>query len=506
MVKTAREKAAVFIILFFLLILGIGCTRHPSIVQKRDALEKLSHELDYFFSDPSFANAFWGVAIKSIDTGEILYLHNENKGFMPASNMKLFTTASSLLKLGENYRFQTNLYVNGTIDDSGVLQGDLIIRGVGDPTISGRFHDGNATQVFEDWADSLKQKGIRAISGRIIGDDNYFTDEIMGAGWSWDYQSDYYAAQISALSFNDNCEEIIFSPGDSVGAPTTFRLVPQTDYVTVINKVVTADKVKGTDIIYNRERGRNIITCSGSLYIEDKNKMDWFSVENPTLFAATIFKETLQKKGIDVKGEAYDIDDVIDYRYNSRTEDIVARYISPPLSEIVLTINKVSQNLYAELLLRVLGKEFGGEGSAVKGAEIEKELFAKMGINPDYLVIADGSGLSRVDLVTPLSVVKLLTFMYRQPVGESYVDTLPIAGVDGTIRKRMKGTAAEGNVRAKTGYIGGVRALSGYVTTKDDEHLAFSMICNNYTVPTALANHVQDTVCERLANFSRNDH
>jgi D-alanyl-D-alanine carboxypeptidase/D-alanyl-D-alanine-endopeptidase (penicillin-binding protein 4) len=485
------------------IVLFAGCAKHPALLTKEDAVSKLRAELDYLFSDPSFANAHWGVAIQSLKNGELLYLHNENKGFMPASNMKLFTTAAALLKLGPNYIFNTRVYYSGTLSSDGVLQGDVIIRGCGDPTICERYAAGNATKVFQGWADSLAARGIRRVTGRIIGDDNYFGDEILGAGWSWDYESDYYAAQISALSFNDNCMDIFFMPGDSLGAPSSFQLRPASKFVSVINKVITADRDKGTTINYNRSRGGNKVFCTGTIFIGEKEKHDWFSVENPTLFAADVFRDILKSEDIEVSGEATDIDDLNSYSYLADSDHELAGYSSPHLSEIVTTVNKVSQNLYAELLLRVVGKEIGGEGRASMGARVAKSDFTAMGIDTAQLEMVDGSGLSRLNLVTPMSVVKLLTYMRRFPGYEAFYNSLPIAGVDGTIRNRMVGTAAQGNVRAKTGYVDKARALSGYATTKDGEELAFSVIVNNYTVATALANQIQDAVCERLANFSR---
>jgi len=484
-------------------VLLLGCSRHPALTAKIDALSKLRGELDYLLSDPAFAIAHWGVAIKSLKTGEFLYLRNENKGFMPASNMKLFTTASALLKCGAEYQFTTRLYYRGTLSANGVLDGDLIIKGVGDPTLTGRYAEGNPTKVFEDWADSLAAKNVKQVNGKIIGDDTYFTDEGMGAGWSWDYESDYYAAQVSALSFNDNCMDIFFTPGDSLDKLSTFRLLPNGQYVSVLNQVVTADKVQGTDIRYHRARGGNKVVCDGTIFVGEKEKHDWFAVDNPTLFAASAFKDVLTDKNIAVTGEAADLDDLESYQYADDSVHVLASHTSPHLREIVTTINKVSQNLYAELLLRVVGKEYGGEGSASMGAEVEKNLFTVMGIDPAQIDIVDGSGLSRLNLVTPMSVVKLLSYLRQQPVGKFFYDSLPIAGVDGTIKARMIGTAAQGNVRAKTGYVDKARALSGYVTTLDGEELAFSMIVNNYLVPTGLANQIQDAICERLANFAR---
>ncbi|MDZ7413932.1 MAG: D-alanyl-D-alanine carboxypeptidase/D-alanyl-D-alanine-endopeptidase [candidate division KSB1 bacterium] len=487
--------------LLFLLV-AMGCASPLKRMQLLTPVDRLRAELDYLFNDRAFANAYWGVAIQSLRNGEFLYLRNEDKEFMPASNMKLFTTAAALVRLSPEFRFRTRLLASGPVRN-GVLEGSLIVRGAGDPSITGRYHGGNMLAVFQAWADSLRVRGIHTVRGDVVGDDNYFADEVLGVGWSWDYQSDYYAAQISALSFNDNCMDIIFTPGDSVGAPARFRLEPATDYVHVDCLVTTAAKGRATGVSFDRAPGTNRVVIRGSIEIDGGESREWFSVENPTLFAAHVFRETLLRAGIAIEGKAVDIDSMIGFSYEPTSCQVLATYTSPPLSELVTTINKVSQNLYAELLLRTLGAECKGVGDAAHGAEVVKEVVVGFGADPEVINMVDGSGLSRLDMVTPKAVVALLRGMRRHQWGEVFCSSLPTAGVDGTLRGRMRGTAAENNVRAKTGYIGHVRSLSGYVRTADQEELAFCMIANNYTAPTALANSLQDLVCERLATFSR---
>jgi len=495
------QKKCLIILLFILAI--NGCVYIKPTQQSQPPAEKLKMELDQVFSEPAFSNAHWGVVIQSLKNGEYLYLRNPHKNFIPASNMKLFTTAAALVKLGPEFRFCTKLYINGSIDENGILHGDLIIYGCGDPTITGRYYQGNITRPLESWADSLIARNIIAIEGDIIGDDNYFEEEIMGEGWAWDYQSDWYAAQISALSFNDNCIDIYFAAGDTIGCPAKYHILPETDYVQVINKVTTVGNGLENETTFRRERGTNKVEIKGTIAINSPPKQDWFSVENPTLFTTTVFKQILEKKGIKVSGSPKDIDDLDRYVYQNKQTNLVFKYYSPPLQEIVETINKVSQNLYAELLLRTLGIHFRGMGDARHGIEVVKEFLQGIGINTEQFLMYDGSGLSRLNMITPTHVVKLLRFMRKHGYGDYFYKSLPIAGIDGTIKNRMQQTAAEGNVRAKTGFVGHVRSLSGYVTTTDNEELAFSMIANNYSVPTSMANLIQDLVCERLANFSR---
>ena len=279
-----------------LVVIGLvffGCSQPPPVVPTLDSRERLVSNLDVLFADPAFYNAHWGVAIQSLETGELFYRRNENKGFMPASNMKLFTTAATLLLLGPDFRLKTELFSNGTLDAKGVLHGDLVIRGGADPSLSGRYHDGDVTHVMKAWVDSLAAKGIRSIDGRIIGDDNYLEDESMGLGWQWDDISDYYSAQISGLSFNDNCVDLHFQAGDDVGDPALLTLVPNTQYLDIENRVTSTDQAFESEIFLKRKTGTNQVLCSGSLLHSRQNKTESVTVENPTLYTAFVFAELL---------------------------------------------------------------------------------------------------------------------------------------------------------------------------------------------------------------------
>ncbi|MEE4310875.1 MAG: D-alanyl-D-alanine carboxypeptidase/D-alanyl-D-alanine-endopeptidase [candidate division KSB1 bacterium] len=462
---------------------------------------RLKPELNQLFDDPEFGNAILGVSVQSLHSGEYLYLKNENTNLIPASNLKLFTTATALTRLSPEYRFQTNIYYKGSISDDGILNGDIIIRGSGDPSINGRYHDNRITYVLDSWADSLFKKGIRAITGYVIGDDNYFDDEIMGEGWAWDYQSDWYAAQISALSFNDNCIDIIISPGDTIGAPVNISIEPDVDYIEIVNSAITVHGKPNQVLSASRDRGTNRIHIRGAFPVDAKEKRLWVSVENPTLFTASAFRQSLEQRGIEISGPGLDIDDFVDYNYTPSQDYILAEYISPPLSDIVTTVNKVSQNLYSELLLRTLGAKFKNRGSAEAGIEIVKSFITSIGINPLKFNMSDGSGLSRLNLITAKQITTLLRYMKSSPVADVFFNSLPVAGVNGSLKHRMLNSNANGKVAAKTGYLGNVVSLSGYITTENDE-LVFSMIINNYTVPTSMAHSLQDLICERLVHYS----
>jgi len=461
----------------------------------------LQKELDDIFNDNSFRNAHWGVVIQSLNNGEYFYKQNEDKFFVPASNLKLFTSAGGLLILGNDYRFSTNILSNGYQSGS-TLYGDLIIQGRGDPTISGRFYNNDINFVFDSWIDSLLELGIKNVKGNIVGDDNLFDDIGLGNGWAWDYETDWYAAQSSAVSYNDNCVDIKIYYNhkyDSVVVSSK----PELRNIVILNNVKPAVGSEKTNIEVIRERGTNVINVSGKFRKDADTLITYATVQNPTQFAMLVLKNRLENRGIRVNGYAVDIDDyerAIDYN----DLDLLFVSYSEKLNEIIKVVNKGSQNFFAEQLLKTIGLEKLGFGSVTNGVTAVKEIFADIGLNPDNIIMVDGSGLSHLNMVTPRQVVELLKYMYsNKKVYADYYNSLPIAGIDGTLGKRMKNTTAEKVVRAKTGFISYVRSLSGYAVTGDNEPIAFSMIANNFSVPVKLAENIQDLVCLRLTNFRR---
>ncbi|HCY77560.1 MAG TPA: D-alanyl-D-alanine carboxypeptidase/D-alanyl-D-alanine-endopeptidase [Ignavibacteriales bacterium] len=462
---------------------------------------ELNKELDDIFNDNSFRNANWGVVIQSLKNGEYFYKRNEDKFFIPASNLKLFTTAAGLLLLGSDYRFSTNIYLNGYQSGS-TLYGDLVIQGRGDPTISGRFYNNDIYYVYDTWIDSLIDMGVSNIKGNIVGDDNLFDDIGLGNGWAWDYETDWYAAQSSAISYNDNCVDISihYEPKfDSVIVTSK----PSLRSIVILNNIKPAIGTERTNIEVVRERGTNVITVSGKFRKDADSVITYATVQNPTQFAMIVLKNRLEKRGIRVNGYAIDIDDY-ERMINYRDLELLFTNYSERLSEIIKVINKGSQNFFAEQLLKTIGLEKLGFGSVANGVAAIKEQFADIGLNPENIIMVDGSGLSHLNMVTPRQIVELLKYMYsNKKVFTDFYNSLPIAGVDGTLGKRMKNTSAENVVRAKTGFISYVRSLSGYALTADNEPIAFSMIANNFSVPVKLAENIQDLVCLRLTNFRR---
>jgi D-alanyl-D-alanine carboxypeptidase/D-alanyl-D-alanine-endopeptidase (penicillin-binding protein 4) len=456
-------------------------------------------QLNDIFNDPNFSNAQWGVIIQSLETGEYFYKRNEDKLMMPASDLKLFTTAAGLILLGSDYHFSTNLFINGKVDGS-ILNGDLIVQGRGDPTISGRFYNNDLYKIYEDWADSLINYGIDEITGNLIGDDNAFDDNGLGKGWAWDYESYWFAAQSSAVSFNDNCVDVTVTLDKQTKLPK-ISILPDTKYVVISNNVIPVSKDSVSSIDVYRERGTNLISVFGTIRDGDSVKT-FVTVNNPTQFAMVILKKVLERKGIKVKGYPTDVDDIsspLDYTKLKR----VCTTFSPPLKEIIKVINKSSQNFFAEQLLKTIALEKSGFGSIENGVKTESKIFKEMGINPESMSLVDGSGLSRLDLVTPKQIVTLLNYMYKSKYFIPFFNSLAIAGVDGTLGDRLQNTLAQDRIRAKSGFLEGVRSLSGYAYTADNEPVAFSIIVNNYNVPVKLAENIQDLVCLRLANFKR---
>jgi len=492
-----KLKFGLFIILLLTLLTGCAAQMgHPDT-----PLGDLQTEIDLLVNDPSFASATWGIYIEAPDKREVLYRHNENKLLIPASNMKLFTTAVALVKFGPNFTYKTGLYLDGAVRN-GTLNGNLVVKGSGDPTISGRYNGGIIVGTFIDWADTLKAIGITAITGDVIGDDNYFDDVTLGNSWSWDDEPYYYSAHQSGLSFNDNTVNVLIKPGEKAGDLAIIEIDPPTSYVQIKNNIKTTENDSVMYYDFNRSIDGNLFTFWGNMPLTRRPSKTWVSVRNPTLYTVTVLKETLEKNGISVEGKPIDGDNLAT-KPKYGTMMIAATYTSPPMSELIRTVNTPSQNFYAEQLLKTLGREYQKTGSSSAGVKVVKSFLRGVGIDDNGIKIVDGSGLSRLNLITAKQVATLLRYMRKHRYGNYYMNSLPIAGVDGTIRRRMSGTNAAGNLKAKTGSLSYVKALSGYVTTAEGEEIVFSFIVNNYNLPKSMANELQNRIGIILSNYSQ---
>jgi D-alanyl-D-alanine carboxypeptidase/D-alanyl-D-alanine-endopeptidase (penicillin-binding protein 4) len=459
-------------------------------------------DLARVFGAPVMERGVWAVDVISLATGEHLYSLNAGKLMMPASNMKILTLAAAAERLGWDYRFTTTIEASGPIVD-GVLRGDLIVRSNGDPTINAR--DGRAHAVIAQWIAALSAAGIESIDGRIVGDDQAFDDEGIGAGWAWDYLQYAYAAPVGALEFNENTATLLVTPGNGPGAPASLDLSPGSGFV-LMNRAVTGAPGTPDTIDYRRSMDRPVLEVTGSIPSGAATARRSVAVVNPTVFFARSLKDALVSGGIAVSGDAVDHDDIaaeLQLRPVADTRVLVSTQ-SPPLSAIATVLMKVSQNLYAETLLKAMGAAGGGIGTAEGGRLAVRAVLDGWGVPPDTYTMYDGSGLSRYDYVTAGTLTAVLERMYRESRHrDAFVATLPVAGRDGTLSARLDGTRAQGNAVAKTGSIANVRSLSGFVRTRDDEVLAFSILANDFSIPSATVNYIADLAVEMLSNFTR---
>ena len=480
-----------------------GCASHPppqtAPSQPSAAVRELRSDLAQVFGAPINNRGVWAVDIRSIDTGEHLYELNAGKLMMPASNMKILTLAATADALGWEYRFTTWLETRGTVTD-GVLRGDLIVRSNGDPSINSR--NGRADAVLSDWTRALQAAGIFSIDGRVVGDDQAFDDEGIGAGWAWDYLQYGYAAPVGALQFNEGLAALTVSPGSSATATPIVTLSAGSG-LELLNRATTGPAESENTIDYRRHIDRTVLEVTGSIPLGAQSATRTVAVVNPTVFFAQSLKDGLVARGIPVAGQAVDFDDIAAEMPGGSVR-VLATTPSPPLREIATVLMKISQNLYAETLLKALGAARNGLGTAEGGRIAIRNTLAAWGIPRDALVVYDGSGLSRYNYVTASTLSAVLERMYKDPRHhEAFVATLPIAGKDGSIGSRLRRTRAEGNAVAKTGSIANVRSLSGFVRTRDGEMLVFSILANDFVIPAATINWIADLGVEILSNFTR---
>jgi D-alanyl-D-alanine carboxypeptidase/D-alanyl-D-alanine-endopeptidase (penicillin-binding protein 4) len=462
----------------------------------------LQHDIDRILAAPTLSRGFWGVLVKSLARDETWYSLNAGKLMMPASAMKVITLAATAETLGWDYRYETRLLVTGPISD-GVLHGDLLVVGSGDPSIDD--WDGAATRLFAAWADQLEAAGIRTIEGRIVGDDNAFDDDGLGFGWSWDDLVAGFAAGVSALQFNQNVVRVTVTPGATVGAAATVTASPDTGGLNVNDRITTGAANSAATIERRRPPGTSRLELRGSVPLRSRPVAQNVPVDNPTLYFVTALRRALVEAGIDVLGPAVDIDD-LDVVPSPTGASPVVTYRSPPFSVLATTLMKFSQNQYAETFLKTLGAN-GGPGSygtAEAGRAAVRAVLQSWNIGTAGLIQVDGSGLSRYNYVTPDTLVTILTHVDRdERLRERYEATLPIAGRDSTLASRMKGTAAEGNARIKDGAMANVRAMTGYVRTADGEKLVFAILANNFDGPASTITGAADAIVVRLATFRR---
>ena len=480
----------------------------PSLADLKSRIEEIARQ-------PALEPGFFAVKIVSLDTNQIIYEQNANKFVRPASNMKLYTVATAFDRLTPDYHFVTSVYAKERQED-GKIKGDLIVYGRGDPSIAARFNNGDYFKGINDLADRIVAAGVKRVKGDLVGDESYFNGAPIGSGWEWEDLTWSYGAELSALTINDNAIDLTVKPGMSVGFPVVITSgPPATSFMTIANHATTAARGSRSDLHIYRGLGANTLEISGSLPLGDTGFIGGVAVPDPALAFVSMLRDALVKRGVKIDGRLRTVDarsggSIVPSSPAGPAPIEIASLQSPPFSIIAAHTLKPSQNQYTELILRTLGKiQPPNPNDATRardnedaGLEVVTSFLRQAGVGESEIALNDGSGLSRNDLISANTTVQLLTFMTKHRYFAQFRDALPIAGVDGTLRTRMRGTPAEGNVRAKTGSLSSVASLSGYVTTAAGEHLVFSMMLNNYPDAAAVRRDSIDAIAILLASFA----
>ncbi len=475
----------------------------PGVVEMPSpAVCRLQADLERLLESTELQPAFVGVVVQSLQTGEIVIEKNPHKLFVPASLLKLFTTAAALDFLGADYRFRTVLLTDGFVVEDSILRGNLILWSNGNPAISPIFHI-RADSLLALLAARLKQRGIRVVEGDIVADDSYFDREFWAPGWDIDDIGYAYAAPVSALAVDDNCIHVVLTVTDTAAPAILLRKDPDYPFVNVQPQITLIDSGT-TDVRCMRDPCAADYTLQGTFRLRKVRDSLVLSipVDDPALFAAFCLQQALQRQGIRVRGSIRRAVDAGGGR--NRSVETLVEWFSPPLADIIAGINRYSYNLGAEMLLKTLGKIFRGEGSRTAGIDALLGFVRFAHIDVESLRIADGSGLSRLNLLSPTHIAQLLTFVYHRRYRDVFLRSLARPGEPGTLQFRLGEIETARSVFAKTGTLTGVSGIAGYCFSRDREPFVFVVVVNNAPFPAMVARNIQDLIILRIANFSRN--
>ncbi|HEX8143946.1 MAG TPA: D-alanyl-D-alanine carboxypeptidase/D-alanyl-D-alanine-endopeptidase [Pyrinomonadaceae bacterium] len=485
--------------------------RTEANVSRSPAALELGGKIDRAIDESAFASARWGIYVSSLRDGRVIYARDAQKPITPASNMKVYTTAVALDLLGADYRWRTSVYAATAPDKDGAIHGDIILYGRGAPDLASEAKHGR-TDSLAKLADDLFNRGVRRVRGAVYGDESYLRGEALGDGWLWNDVQWYFGAEVSALTINGNETSLTVTPGAKAGDAVGVKFDVATDYFQIRNDANTLERGTPTTIGITRGLSDNEFRIWGQFPAGGRGFSARLSAHRPALWAAKLFRDALRARGIAVEGEAHmrDARAEIDARFDPQSAVELASIQSKTLGEIARSTNKESINLNAELILRTLGKERGEmapdpdpqrmrvRGDDEAGTAVIRFWLARAGISTDGLSLHDGSGLSRLDLVTPEVTARLLAAIAGTPSARVFRDSLPVAGRDGTLRGRLGGAA--GRIQAKTGTLTYTNSLSGYIQTGEGEPLVFSIFCNNETEEGS-STRVIDEIARLLASY-----
>ncbi|MBU0518241.1 D-alanyl-D-alanine carboxypeptidase/D-alanyl-D-alanine-endopeptidase [bacterium] len=505
------KKATTLVLILSLLILA-GCS--SKLIKKEDTpYEILQETVDQHTNSLFMKGASWSLMAVDLKKGRVILKRDEDRSLIPASNMKLLTSGCALEILGPDFRIATQIGYTGEIDAEGILHGDLIVIGSGDPTIGTRYDYRNTgidfrlpAETFLGWGDSLSRKGITGIDGNIVGCGAFRTEHLFGAGWEWDDLRYWYGAEITSLIYTDNSLEVTISPGDTTDLPASLTWHPPTDLVSFFGLVNTTDASHSPNIKYKRGLQDNIFSLTGAIPDDSSPTRQWLAVYGAETYFLTELKNTLVDADIMVSGSC--AFEPFKWRESKTFKPLFTHY-SPPLKDLIKVINTQSQNLYAETLIRNLGFQQKQVDSVLAanyndafeaGRAVIKEWESSMVGKSTGFALVDGSGMSRRNLLSASEIIKVLVHQNRSLYRDEFVASLAVPGT-GTLRHRFFGMPEGITLHAKSGSMARVRSLSGYLATENGPRIAFALLCNNYLCDSLEVEAAMENITQVLALY-----